>query len=228
MERRKYILSLGAAALSGCLSSRQEPRDTDQINQSSTQPDESTSITEQSTGTSTASLPTSIEEARLSFQFQKLSEATAESPAEVQLRLTNHGGARDINFIGSAPLSAEFVGDGPIEDGILLHPQDIHNAAVVDDNDDNEFNVVPDSREGDCWNRVDIPHSPANNGFQVSLSQGETFSNTYFVLANEQNNCPPAGEYSFESKFYLPDSNNVELVWEFSLEYPISTTGQTE
>ncbi|WP_435349723.1 hypothetical protein [Haloarchaeobius sp. HRN-SO-5] len=182
-----------------------------------TEPPTATSTAEPTT---TADPPDSIADANISFAIEKSSAATSEHPAEVEIGVTNEGRPRDLNFIGSAPLSSEFVGDGPEPEGLLLHPQESHDAATLDENDDGYFTVVPDSREGDCWNRIDLPYSPPNSAFQITLDRGETFTNRYYVLVNSLDGCAPSGEYTFESEFRVPD-DDVEFTWAFSLDYPV-------
>ncbi|WP_256297686.1 hypothetical protein [Haloarchaeobius salinus] len=225
MDRRRLLASLGLVALPGCSALDGSETEAETTSATTTTPTETTAAptaTPTAEPTTTVEPPDSIADANISFHVEKLSEATAEHPAEIEIGVTNEGRPRDLNFIGSAPLSAPFVGGGPESEGLLLHPHDIHNSFINDEDGDREANVVPDSRDGECWNRIDVPSSPPNNAFQITLGKAETFTNTYSVLVNSPRGCVPAGEYTFESEFQIPDDDLVEFTWEFSLTYPVT------
>jgi hypothetical protein len=225
MDRRRLLASLGVVALPGCSAldgSATGPGRTTTPAETTATPAETTP-TSKPTGepTTTGEPPGSIADADLSFYVKTLREATAEHPAAIEIGVTNEGRRRDLNFVGSAPLSSEFVGYGPKREELLLAPHDRHNAAIIDEDGDREGTVVPDSRDGECWNRIDIPYSPPNSGFQITLDKDETFTNTYSVLVNSFDGCVPSGEYKFESEFQIPASD-VQFTWNFWLVYPVT------
>ncbi|MFC4407338.1 hypothetical protein [Haloarchaeobius iranensis] len=225
MDRRRLLTSLGLVALPGCSALDGPETEAEMTSDTTTTPPETTATptaTPTAEPTATVEPPDSIADANISFHVETLREATSEHPAEIEIGVTNEGRPRDLNFVGSAPLSSEFVGDGPEPEGLLLAPHERHDAAIIDENGDHEFTVVPGSRRGECWNRIDIPYSPPNSGFKIILGREETFTNTYSVLVNSPRGCIPAGEYTFESEFQIPDDGLVEFAWEFSLTYPVT------
>lgn len=221
MDRRRLLAGLGLVALPGYSALDGSETEPETTSATTTTPTETTA-TPTETPTTTAEPPDSIADANIAFHVETLREASSEHPTEIEIGVTNEGRPRDLNFIGSAPLSAPFVGDGPASEGLLLHPHDIHNSFINDENGNREVDVVPDSREGECWNRIDVPSSPPNNAFQITLDRDETFTNTYSVLVNSLDGCVPSGEYTFESEFQIPDDGLVEFTWEFSLAYPVT------
>ncbi|WP_257299901.1 hypothetical protein [Haloarchaeobius sp. FL176] len=224
MDRRRLLASLGLVALPGCSALDESGTEAGTTGATNTPTSETTSkptATPTAESTTTAEPPASIADANISFHVETLRGATSDHPAEIEIGVTNEGRPRDLNFIGSAPLSSELVGDGPEQAELLLAPHDRHDAAIIDENGDHEGTVVPDSREGHCWNRIDIPYSPPNSGFQITLDRDETFTNTYSLLVNSLDGCIPSGEYTFESEFRIP-ATDVQFTWEFSLAYPVT------
>lgn len=218
MERRRVVACLAGLGLAGCAG--QETSRFETTNNATSSPTNDSSISETETLTATAAEPpSSIAEAELSFEVTKSRESTHEHPAQIEIQVTNEGRARKLNFVGTAPFGG-YVGDGPVKEGLVLHPKKPHEVVIAELNGDEEFQVVPDSQDGDCWNRLDRPESPPTNLYQITLGEGESFVNTYTVLVNKDSGCVESGEYRFSNRFQVP-GDDVWFEWGFTLQFPV-------
>jgi hypothetical protein len=66
-------------------------------------------------------------------------------------------------------------------------------------------------RRDGCWRSVFAPTDAESATFRRQFEPGESISHRYVVLANPEDDCPPAGEYVFKSQYQTEPAGNTTL-----------------
>lgn len=204
MKRRVFVSVAGATVFgSGCLEryglseydSETTPRETTQS------PDEG---------------ETGLGRVGLSATTNVVRPATDESPATISIAVTNETETtQTYRFGGGRPIS-DFVGTrAGSDDKILLVPEDMDGISIVDRNDDDALEVIPEMRDGKCWTAIDRIISEELLQ-KVSLEPGESLSGQYRVLSYD--GCASRGTYTFENDFLHGEK---EISWSLGVTYPV-------
>ncbi|MCT9094916.1 hypothetical protein [Haloarchaeobius sp. HME9146] len=219
MNRRSLLAHASVLVLSGCLSQgdRGGPAQT-----TATRPSATTSSpppsSETDTGTTTQTTQSAASPVSLETESQTIRTASAETPAVVELSLTNAGPEPVALLFGATPPLTNYRGaqvDGT--GSIQLFPLDSQGrVGISNTNGDDEIEVK--RYDGTCW-VVEDTFSPVAILQQERLEPDESVEQQYEVLSS-RDGCAPDGEYVFTEAVGFPESDD-EVELSFRLEYPV-------
>lgn len=197
---------------SGCLEGQEDNNPKGKYTESETARTDTTELQKTSRTDSTE-----LQEVGLSSEVSLVESATADSPAGISVSLTNESTEQQTYMLGGGRPISDFVGERKDGQGkIVLVPETLDDVSIQDQNDDGDLELIPESKQGDCWKTIDklIIQDVLR---EVTLKPKETISERYRILSNE--GCPSSGVYRFENELFHEEK---EVSWTLYIDYPIN------